>query len=1365
MAVPTVAVTAVITDQSGAVVPGTRISATLNRSELYAGFVVASQVTAITDATGTAILNLFPNQLGTQGSQYTVKIVTPNGKTLNLLATVPNAPCNLSSIASLPAYPGKPDSQIAIDAAITAAGQASTSAAAAAASEGAALAIYGNVTAMQTAVNTTTANANSAATSAAAAATSAGTASTAATSAGTSATSASDSAVSALASASEAGSQSLIASTAATSAENSATTATTQAGAATTAATTATSQAGIATTQAANSANSAATSVTNATAAAGSATSAVASAGDAAISSANAETSATSASNSASSAATASANASGSASGAAISAANAESSASAAATSAISAETSAISAENSAASITTAANAASTQAASAADSANLASFSATAAISAATAAHESQTAALTSAEDAAANSAGAAAIYGSISAVNAAVAAAASSASASGASSTAASISAATALNAAGTAQTYSTALSAIASQTAIVPAATVTGFNGPVVASTIYDTRTDSDGGAWRKRCQNTSWYNEVTTATGKWLGYFATPLLAANSKSGTAVGDYYFNTTDKLFYSLATITGTPTAATAATGAQVYRGSRKEFPEVVAITAEAGRVIIWDLTDSSVPMWMVFSNGAGFVLGSIGGINYPVTSISCANGHIYLGVGGALGDAMRDINFLSDTSYKRIGGGNYRIAGNIAGRNSNSPFVQVDAIGIVNVIVNSIAATVLPNAPIDPATGLPVPTIAVGTAGGVSVIKDDGSVVNSLSVTAATDVNIDTRTLRWTYNSNVIAGCLVQNLVAGFATFGVAGVAWIAAFNASYLRSAIPPTKNTKVAFGGSQGLVPHKMGNTTSASMIAAITNTYNSGWMNGDIRGTWLADTVVETVSGANLITGDNSTFTGSIGNWASSVGAATWDNINGRLLLTGLGVSTANTRATLSTPFTFNSSKAYKVLADTINGTGSVFFLRISNDIGGGNGITQSSVAAGIGQVFNFTVPTTGAYYLSLIGPGDNFSQTVYFDNISVIECAADRSVKANPLTVVGALTKSAVNTGSQLVAYSGFSGGATPAYLEQAYSANLDYAADFSKPIWIYPTSTQTGTILTRSPATPSGNSYALNLVAGVINFGRSIAGAAFTNTTFSYTPPLNAWTLIQLVKSSGVIYLKVNGARQATTVADTNSYVNMSAVFTVGVDNTHNNPFIGSLCWLKSSATALSDDQAAYWFESERKLFEPGAQCCIAGTSTAVTALDYDDQTNLLHVGTSWGVTEFQGLKAVKSYAQAGVTAISAKSGYELISGTAGSSFYKPSRLLAEELTRTFEQRKAFGSTLIPFEFDAIAAQTAFVAPLGYSVKFVYAASAIKRLGTGKDYTISNDGFRDTVNFAVAPGAAVWVSILCARTA
>ena len=46
---------------------------------------------------------------------------------------------------------------------------------------------------------------------------------------------------------------------------------------------------------------------------------------------------------------------------------------------------------------------------------------------------------------------------------------------------------------------------------------------------------------------------------------------------------------------------------------------------------------------------------------------------------------------------------------------------------------------------TVLPNAPVDDATGLPVPTIALATAGGVSVIKGDRNVWDDTSSSGVT--------------------------------------------------------------------------------------------------------------------------------------------------------------------------------------------------------------------------------------------------------------------------------------------------------------------------------------------------------------------------------------------------------------------------------------------------------------------------------------------------------------------------------------------------------------------------------------------------------------------------------------------
>ena len=83
-----------------------------------------------------------------------------------------------------------------------------------------------------------------------------------------------------------------------------------------------------------------------------------------------------------------------------------------------------------------------------------------------------------------------------------------------------------------------------------------------------IYDTSKDSDGGAWRKRTQDKSWYNE---------------------KLNTSI----------------------------------RGNRKEFPAVAILVAETTKLTIYDGDDPTLPMWMVFERGTG---------NWPnVTSVFIA--------------------------------------------------------------------------------------------------------------------------------------------------------------------------------------------------------------------------------------------------------------------------------------------------------------------------------------------------------------------------------------------------------------------------------------------------------------------------------------------------------------------------------------------------------------------------------------------------------------------------------------------------------------------------------------------------------------------------------------------------------------
>lgn len=107
--------------QDGEPEPGASFEFSLNRYEVYEGFVVPERVSGIADETGTCVIDLWPNQLGTTESVYDVKMRSTTGKTQRITASVPNeVTANLHDIAMLPPYPGKPDFQTQMDAAIEA---------------------------------------------------------------------------------------------------------------------------------------------------------------------------------------------------------------------------------------------------------------------------------------------------------------------------------------------------------------------------------------------------------------------------------------------------------------------------------------------------------------------------------------------------------------------------------------------------------------------------------------------------------------------------------------------------------------------------------------------------------------------------------------------------------------------------------------------------------------------------------------------------------------------------------------------------------------------------------------------------------------------------------------------------------------------------------------------------------------------------------------------------------------------------------------------------------------------------------------------------------------------------------------------
>ena len=98
----------------------------------------------------------------------------------------------------------------------------------------------------------------------------------------------------------------------------------------------------------------------------------------------------------------------------------------------------------------------------------------------------------------------------------------------------------------------------------------------------------------------------------------------------------------------------------------------------------------------------------------------------------------------------------------------------------------------------------------------------------------------------------------------------------------------------------------------------------------------------------------------------------------------------------------------------------------------------------------------------------------------------------------------------------------------------------------------------------------------------------------------------------------------------------------------------IGVRHTKESPMTGSMALFRYSKSALSPEQIKKMYEDEKVLFQENAKATLYGSSDAVTALAYDDTTELLHVGTSAGRSEFQGLRRINNTTDPVTTAISA---------------------------------------------------------------------------------------------------------------
>ena len=712
-----------------------------------------------------------------------------------------------------------------------------------------------------------------------------------------------------------------------------------------------------------------------------------------------------------------------------------------------------------------------------------------------------------------------------------------------------------------------------------------------------IYDTSKDSDGGAWRKRTSDTSWYNETL---------------------GTAT----------------------------------RGTRREFPAVAVIVMQEGTLTIYDGDDPDLPMWMVFTdnNDTGDLFASAKMLSCrTATSIFMLNGIFVCGGKGPYHDAVTEINFLTDSAKKYMNNGYYYSTLNISQRESTGGYVTVTSgtPSIINNLINDVAMTVLPNAPVDSATGLPVPTIAVATDGGVSVIKDDGTVVDiTASGYTATDNKIDFDHLNnvlylesggYPQRQSIPSSDIIRSAAGGRDR--------VYGGTSSYVPTMLGTSSNIVTnsngfLSGSTSGLSILDYDSSQSQEMVAYATTSYNTGYMHGDIKGAFLSDTDTTNITGSELIT--NGTFSSDVSGWTASNGTIT--HSSGTAVVNRTGGSGPVAYQTITTVV----GETY-VLSGTVDstGTGNRGDIRAYSD----NGSTMLVNASGTdNQTVNvsgtFTATTTTTYiYFVLDDTG-----TGTFDNVSVRIAEEDRSVNNNGLSVYGTITKSAVATGADLVAYSGFS---ASNYLQQPYNSDLNFGTgDFSFISWVkHPNtfaSNQHSTLISKiNPESSSqftiqyGTNSTLYLRSNASNYAN--IGALSTNI----------WQQIAFVRRSGVLY----GYKDGNIIATNNFTDNISnnESLRVGYRNSgYAGSWTGSLALLRISSSAPSAEQIKKMYEDEKVLFQENAKATLYGSSDAVTALGYDEDTELLHVGTSAGRSDFQGLRRINNTTTAVTTAISA---------------------------------------------------------------------------------------------------------------
>ena len=625
-----------------------------------------------------------------------------------------------------------------------------------------------------------------------------------------------------------------------------------------------------------------------------------------------------------------------------------------------------------------------------------------------------------------------------------------------------------------------------------------------------------------------------------------------------------------------------------------------------------------------------------GWMYGS--GLN----AVTALNGIIAIGANWNIGDegGLLIMDFVKDelrryeSSAGRAGG---QLSISQRGTSVNLNTAQ-DIPLIVDPYVSDVAMTVLPNAPIDASTGLPIPTIAIATNGGVSVIKDDATVVDhtdSASSTSTqvaftqdgkiahsheghTGIRIDRLKFSdFSYGSNKVAK---HNSEEFYINYGLIASGWSGnavklnegSFNS---RGQIVPVQDNILAENSDKGLnlLARDFPSSPDNNRVAYITSNYNTGLMHGNIKGAFLSSTDDTNVTGSELLANPGPSFSNTT-NWYLDAAnkdtgtIATLTVSSGRLVFTH-----SDTNAYwdgFGTSFSCTVGEVYVVKADIHSAT-NMNVLRISDTASQHDEdipVAGSNVAGVHAHTFTATATTMYLHW-----NGYTNTSAMQLNSVSVRLGVEDRSSYENGLQVFGTITKEPVATGAELVAYSGFS---ASNYLQQPYNSDLNFGTgNLSIIFWYKLTSTTDPQCFIHRGDGGSGtwgSGALIQIEMDTSNMEMQLAAPGFSGFDQVQVPIAQSatgeWQHFVGVREGGRMHIYIDGEKYGN-VASTRDLSNTAATTWIGQRPNASRPLSnGSMALIRMSTSVPTEEQVIKMYNEEKCLFHEYAKCALYGT-------------------------------------------------------------------------------------------------------------------------------------------------------------